>query len=159
MTDGMGGTPRRTSTTPSTAAIPKTSGSAIATSLASRFALPAPISLKRMAPVANKNLRELIEWLAAQDPNKVVEHGFGEPHSDRGDYSNLAFKPEATARIGDMLIFARSALGRTFTGYKGGEFLMNEYVDVLVGSWGYCGENITDTHLRYWASQPSRAAA
>jgi hypothetical protein len=38
-------------------------------------------------------LEILILWLEKQDQNLIVDDGFGDPHSDRGDYSELAFDP------------------------------------------------------------------
>ena len=45
-------------------------------------------------------LRELIEWLERQDAERTVTNGFGEPHSDRGDYSLLAFEPVKVTTFG-----------------------------------------------------------
>lgn len=106
--------------------------------------------------MANKTLGELITWLEQQDPEMSVRHGFSTPHSDRGSYCDLAFHPEETTSIDQMLENARSALGATFTGWKGGEYKMGEYTDVLIGEYGNCGENITDTHFRYWLEQEPR---
>lgn len=97
-------------------------------------------------------LKNLIEWLEKQDENAVVPYGFGEPHSYRGDYSQLAFDPVENAKIGDMLAHARSALGETFEGYKGGEFTMNEYTDCYIAEYGTCGDadRIGRTMLNLW---------
>ena len=100
--------------------------------------------------MGNMLLKDLIEWLEEQDQNLIVKDGFGAPHSDRGDYSELAFDPEPTAKISDMLEHAKSALGTTFDGYKGGEFTMNEWTSVYIGKYGYCGEEITSAHFKYW---------
>lgn len=99
---------------------------------------------------ANMTLGKLIEWLEAQDPELIVKDGFGSPHSDRGDYSELAFSPVNEAKIGDMLTYAKSAVGSTYTGYKGGEFEMSLRTSVYIGEYGYCGEEITSTHFKYW---------
>ena len=96
------------------------------------------------------NLGTLIEWLEKQDPDMIVSDGFSTPHSDRGDYSELAFTPEESARIGDMLRNARDSDGALFRGYKGGEYRMNEYTPVHIGEFGDCGEEITGTHCKYW---------
>lgn len=96
-------------------------------------------------------LGDVIAWLEQQDSDLVVLDGFGSPHSDRGSYDELAFKPMASARIGDMLAYARSAVSRTFTGYKGGDFTMDEGTPVYIGEWGSCGDAITPTHFKYWA--------
>lgn len=101
--------------------------------------------------MANKTLGELIKWLEAQPADKVVEDGFADPHSDRGYYCDVAFNPAVSTRIGDMLLHAKSALGATFLGYKGGDYTMNEYTEVLIGRYGDCGESITDTHFKHWS--------
>ncbi len=98
----------------------------------------------------NTRLGMLIEWLESQDGEMVVKDGFSSPHSDRGSYDELAFTPKAEAKIADMLAHARSALGETFEGWKGGEFTMNEHTPVYIGEFGNCGEPITPTHFKYW---------
>lgn len=95
-------------------------------------------------------LGDLISWLEKQDQNIIVRDGFSTPHSDRGSYDELAFTPESRARIGDMLHHARSAAGQTFHGWKGGDFLMDEHSPVHIGEFGDCGEEITETHFKYW---------
>lgn len=95
-------------------------------------------------------LGNLIEWLEQQDQNLVVKDGFGSPHSDRGDYSELAFAPVETATIADMLAHAKSAVGNTYTGWKGGNYEMGEYTNVYIGEYGDCGEPITTMHFKYW---------
>lgn len=99
------------------------------------------MSVREQGP-HNLTLGELIEELEKVDPDHVCSVGFGEPHSDRGDYADLAFSPARNVTVGSMLAHARSALGATFEGYKGGDFTMGEWTDVLIGEWGDCGENI-----------------
>lgn len=89
------------------------------------------------------DLGELIGTLGSQDPAKVLAFGFDSPHSYRGNYWNLAFEIATNITVGEMLEAARSALGRTFTGWKGGEFTMTEHADVyLVWEEGECGETL-----------------
>ena len=95
-------------------------------------------------------LKDLIEWLEQQDQNAAVIDGFGSPHSDRGYYRKLAFKPVPVTTFGQMLTHAKSALGRTFSGYKGGEYLMDEFSECRIGEYGVSGEDITSIHLKYW---------
>lgn len=95
-------------------------------------------------------LEDLIKNLEALDPDKKVKHGFGSPHSDRGDYCNLAFKPLEETTVGEMLKHAKSALGKIFEGYKGGHFLMDTYTKCHIGEWGRCGEEITGADFRNW---------
>ena len=87
------------------------------------------------------SLGELIERLEKENPDKVIALGFKEPHSYRGDYTELAFEPEINARVGDMASCARSALGATFPGYKGGEYTMNKHSDVWIAFEGQDSDN------------------
>ncbi|MET9222342.1 hypothetical protein ABZX65_26760 [Streptomyces sp. NPDC003300] len=72
-------------------------------------------------------LGELISALEAADPSVVLPLGFSSPHSYRGDYMDLAFEPTANVTVGAMLADARSALGATYQGHKGGDYVMNGY--------------------------------
>jgi len=98
----------------------------------------------------NTTLGDLIRWLETQDEDLIVKDGFSSPHSDRGSYEELAFTPEAEARLGDMLASAKSAVGATFIGWKGGEFTMKDYTSVYIGKYGECGDPITPIHFKYW---------
>jgi hypothetical protein len=51
-----------------------------------------------------------------------------------------------------MLAHARSAMDKTFTGYKGGEFKMDEYTDCWICEYGtsYQATKIGATVLCYW---------
>ncbi len=80
----------------------------------------------------------------------IVKDGFSTPHSDRDSYDELAFTPVPETKISDMLKHARSALGATFTGWKGGEYIMNEFTSVHIGEDGECGEEIISIHFKYW---------
>lgn len=87
-------------------------------------------------------LAELITALEAEDPSKVVPLGFTHPHSHRADYCDLAFEPARNVTVAAMLADARSALGATFQGWKGGDFEMREYTDCWLAAEGCCGETI-----------------
>lgn len=92
----------------------------------------------------------LIDWLKEQDQNLTVKDGFGDPHSDRGSYDELAFDPLPEAKISDMLKCAESAVGREFQGWKGGDYEMGLNTPVYIGEWGACGDAITPIHFKYW---------
>ena len=97
------------------------------------------------------HLKELIEWLEKQDPDGVVPLGFGAPMSYRGYYDDLAFQPVENARLGDMLRHARFAMGATFTGYKGGEYTMDEFSDCWIAEYGTSGgDKIGPVILKLW---------
>lgn len=81
-------------------------------------------------------LGELIAALGAADPTRTVRHGFTHPHSYRGYYNELAFEPAANVTVADMLADARSALGATYEGWKGGDFTMHEHTDCWLSEEG-----------------------
>ncbi len=104
-------------------------------------------------------LGELIEFLAARDPAIVVPVGFNRPHSYRGFYEQLAFEPARNVTAGSMLACAREALGRTYIGYKGGEFKMEEYTDVNLAEYGCTGEEIGPILLSYMVGERGEVPA
>lgn len=83
-------------------------------------------------------LGELISLLERMPQDMVVASGFGSPHSYRGFYEQLAFEPEKNVTVASMLAHAKSALGRTFQGYKGGDFVMYENALCHVVQYGCC---------------------
>lgn len=87
-------------------------------------------------------LDELIKALEVEDPTVVLPLGFTHPHSYRWDYSELAFEPTANVTVGEMLAAARSALGATFQGWKGGEYTMSGYTDCHLAEQGDIGEQL-----------------
>lgn len=102
-------------------------------------------------------LGELIEFLAKRDHAHVPPVGFEHPHSYRGIYSELAFEPARGISIGDMLASAKSALGKTFTGYKGGSFTMGEHSDCYLANYGCSGEAIGVVLLGYMCGEHQSA--
>ena len=94
-------------------------------------------------------LKELIETLEKHPADKIVRRGFNRPHSYRGYYDQLAFEPSENVTVGEMLKCAKDSLGKTFTGYKGGEYEMGEYTDVWLSEYGTTGEGIGKTLLAY----------
>lgn len=99
-------------------------------------------------------LSDLIEWLEAQDPDTVIKHGFGKPDSYRGYYEDLAFEPADNVTIGSMLAYAKSAMNRTFQGYKSGDYTMGELTECWIAKYGRAdGEVIGKVLLKYWATE------
>ena len=82
-------------------------------------------------------LQKLIDALAAADQTYIAPLGFGSPHSYRGNYFDIAFEPESNVTVASMLAHAKSALGATFRGYKGGEYTMGEYTDCYIAQYGF----------------------
>jgi hypothetical protein len=83
-------------------------------------------------------LKDLIERLE-KEPNKFLKVGFQHAHSWRGSYECLAFEPCEGAKVSDMLYEAKNALGKTFEGWKGGDFVMGESTEVYLADEGNCG--------------------
>jgi hypothetical protein len=88
-------------------------------------------------------LGKLIDILKNLPEDKLIG-AFGEPHSYRGYYSDLAFEP-----IKDKEIIAKAALkicegcmGEVFEGYKGGDFQMDRNTPIWFAFYGSCGRKI-----------------
>ncbi len=94
-------------------------------------------------------LEELIHALEWASPDLRVPLGFANPHSYRGYYTDLAFEPEEDTTVREMLACAKSALGQTYSGYKGGDYTMSGYTDVWLAFHGFTGETIGPVLLDY----------
>jgi hypothetical protein len=89
------------------------------------------------------SLRVIIRTLEpAPDTSKVLPLGFSNPHSYRGYYDDVAFEPTKNVTINSMLAAARSAVGVTFSGWKGGEYRMNEWTTAWLAVEGSTGETL-----------------
>lgn len=73
---------------------------------------------------------------AQLSPETTLPIGLGAPHSWRGAYEELAFEPIANMPLQDMINQAKGALGKKFTGYKGGEFLMTSQTPIHIDYYG-----------------------
>mgnify|MGYP000225668908 CR=1 FL=1 len=91
-----------------------------------------------------------VEKLKQVDPTKVVlfsdGRSIGAAHSYRGYYEQLAFRPCATtSTVGDVLRDAKTALGSTFQGYKGGDYRMSARTWIWASEYGEAsGDRIVD---------------
>lgn len=102
-------------------------------------------------------LGDLIATLEKEDPARVLPFGFHRPHSYRGYYEQLAFEPAENITIGEMLAAARSALGATFEGYKGGDYTMDERTECWIAHYGQSGSNqIGPVLMHLLLTQPSK---
>lgn len=104
------------------------------------------------------NLGEIIEKLEKRDPKLIVPNGFSHPHSYRGYYWDLAFEPDRNTTVGEMLEAARSAVGTTYQGWKGGDFTMDVYSDCWLSMEGECsGDSLSAMLLDYILDEAERA--
>jgi hypothetical protein len=95
-------------------------------------------------------LIDLIELLEKFPTDMRVAQGFGNPHSWRGSYDELAFEPVDDTTVGEMLAEARSAIGQTYTGWKGGDFLMTLGTPVNIDYVGRWSDGAHDQRLYTW---------
>lgn len=94
-------------------------------------------------------LGSLIERLKVIDKTKIVKFSTGEnvgsEFSYRGYYSDLCFDTSGSQKtVGEFLTQAKSALGNTYAGYKGGYFVMGEDTPLWKAKYGDCGEAIIE---------------
>lgn len=87
-------------------------------------------------------LGELISALEALPPDQMLAWGIEHPHSYRGFYNDVAFERRAPQTAGEAAAVARSALGQTYQGWKGGDYTMHEYGDVYCAVQGSTGSPI-----------------
>jgi hypothetical protein len=93
-------------------------------------------------------LGELIKFLdSCKDKSTILRRGFWHPHSYRGYYDELAFEPRNEVSIDSMLTSACSAVGETYTGWKGGQFTMTHHTPVYLAYEGNTGKEITSDLL------------
>ncbi len=82
----------------------------------------------------------LVERLSALPPEAMVP-GLTNAHSYRGYYSDLAFEPAPEMKAGELLDVVKGCVGQTYTGWKGGDFFMDEDAPVWLSTEGHSSEN------------------
>ena len=87
-------------------------------------------------------LGELIDCLTTAEPEGLVVFdtgGFvGNENSYRGYYSDLAFdESDEEKTVGELLKRCESAIGQTYEGYKGGDYIMNDNTPLWFSNWGH----------------------
>ena len=89
------------------------------------------------------SLENLISALEAQPEDNIINFDFCRAlpdsiDSSRGSYSELAlgFSFDGEQKVAQLLEICRAAIGSTYTGYKGGEFVMELYTEVWVDNYG-----------------------
>lgn len=99
-------------------------------------------------------LGEAIKQLRALHPGHRVTFDYderitpGDAESYRGYYEDLALEPsESPVDVSSFLSVLESALGETFMGYKGGDYVMDEDTPLWAAKYGSCGRAITGLRL------------
>jgi hypothetical protein len=87
------------------------------------------------------DLQELIATLERMPRSAPLTCGWrshpGKLGSYRGYYDHLAIEPvDNPTTVGDFLKQAKAAVGKTFQGYKGGDYKMAGYTPVWVSPYG-----------------------
>ena len=97
-------------------------------------------------------LSQAIKISASCPPNALVLFADGgapgRERSYRGFYDDLAF--ESTKEDVTCAAFNKActeALGKTYEGYKGGDFVMDERTPLWRADYGYCGDAIVSAHI------------
>jgi hypothetical protein len=71
----------------------------------------------------------IYDWVEQASPSK--------PESYRGYYCDLSFPPSSSPiTVRQLLLFASSAIGETFEGYKGGDFAMHAKTPLWASPYG-----------------------
>lgn len=100
------------------------------------------------------SLGELAATLRGFEPDARVEFSAGgnpgEFHSYRGYYEFVALgSQDGPCAVAELLNQTEEAIGHTFEGYKGGDFLMTRRTPVWVSEYGYdSGLGIVGTELQ-----------
>lgn len=90
-------------------------------------------------------LRRLITLLVFIPETNLIEK-LTKPHSYRGYYSDLAFErvEGETMTAGALLSMCKECMDKTFEGYKGGDFVMDEKTPIWISQYGSTGVKIID---------------
>lgn len=94
------------------------------------------------------NLQEVIDILRHANPQTEVVEGFGEGHSYRGHYDEIAFTPVRNTTAAEMLTHAKAMLGKTCPGYKGVNFTYTENTLCNIAEYGHAGSDDEDDLTR-----------
>jgi hypothetical protein len=86
----------------------------------------------------------LVEALKGAEADAIVRFDVGgsptSPHSYRGYYDDLSFEAAAEpVTVERLLVGAENCIGRTFEGYKGGDFLMDAETPLWLAPYGCTG--------------------
>lgn len=100
------------------------------------------------------NIKELIKTLKQLPKEQSFAKGFSNPHSYRGYYDELGVEPTKDVTVEDMILFLEEALGKTYLGYKGGDFTMHSGTNVYLAYKGCCGSIITGVAVSYEGDEP-----
>jgi len=100
------------------------------------------LALQKERSATQMTLGDLIKFLESADSPKEIK-GLGDLDSYRGYYSDLAFEPAVETKTAtELLEQCKSAMGKIFQGYKGGDYVMGETTPLWLANYGSCGPRI-----------------
>lgn len=81
-------------------------------------------------------------------PSETIVAGLCNAHSYRGYYDCLAFSEGIGSTTASILLErCYACVGKEFTGYKGGRFVMRRSTPIFVANWGECGKQLIAVNL------------
>jgi hypothetical protein len=89
-----------------------------------------------------KDLVDLLDSLNSLDSNAYIYGVSREFDSYRGYYEHIAVAPNDTHKmsLAAFINLLVAQVGRTYTGYKGGDYTMGKQTEVFVAHYGCCGK-------------------
>lgn len=106
-------------------------------------------------------LGDILEVLKESDANMPIRISDGtyvrdEFGSDRGDYYNMYLgynmkqeKDDTIKTVGELIgLLERAKKQGTMVGYKGGDFDIDDWTTVTIGSYGLSGNEVYDTAIK-----------
>ena len=102
------------------------------------------------------SLIRILETCPNKEFNVYFDFGNFSPdqvESYRGFYDQLAIGfSEGNTKVSELLFWLKDAVGGIFTGYKGGEFLMDEDTKMWVANYGESNSTAVDSvEILTWA--------
>lgn len=99
-------------------------------------------ALRRERSVYHLTLGQLLDKLENMPRKTIIKttdgRSLGRPQSYRGFYEDLAFEPVqgSVQTAGDLATVCDLALGKSFHGYKGGDFVMDRDTPLWISNYG-----------------------
>lgn len=87
-------------------------------------------------------LGKLLKSLKLEEKEELISGLSAKGGSYRGYYSDFAFEPGSTTVEELQAYIEGEVIGKTFTGYKGGDYVMDENTTVWCAGYGSCGKPI-----------------
>lgn len=102
--------------------------------------------MQRERAESQMTLGKLINVLEAMPKDSMVAN-LCDPRSYRGYYTDLAFDHEKGKRPAvELLKECKETVGKVLSGYKGGDYVMDESTPIWIACYGECGVKLMALH-------------